>query len=124
MTPISWPTAFAVVFGGVPLAILAVFVVCAYPLVGLPLAVIGAAATCYERRETRRAALADRAAAEYARNAAAVAAPLPIANVGRTQPARRVAATRGRALEPVARRLSDAATEPLCEVATMRRAVR
>lgn len=118
---ISWPAAFAFVFGGVPLAVLAVFAVCAYPLVGLPLAVLGVAATCYERRQTRRAALADRAAAQYARNAAVVAAPLPIAYVGGTPSAYRAAPTRRRPIEPAAQRFSEAATMPLSEIATQRR---
>ena len=77
MRRIDWPTAFAIVFGAVPLAVFLVAVLVAFPVQTLSFS--GGAAifwTC-ERIGRRRAAVAERAALAYPRNAAIVAQPLP-----------------------------------------------
>lgn len=73
----NWPTAFALVLGGLPALVFAVAVLCAYPGVVLPLCTGAALFVVGDRAGRRRAAIATRAAAEYRRNAALVAAPLP-----------------------------------------------
>lgn len=74
---LSWPQAFALVFGCLPLAFFATAVLVAYPDVVLLGLGIGCAAWWLERRSARRAALAERAAVEYPRASALVAEPLP-----------------------------------------------
>lgn len=77
----NWPTAFALVFGALPALVFAVAVLCAYPGVVLPLCTGAALFVVGDRAGRRRAAVATRAAVEYRRNAAVVAAvvaaPLP-----------------------------------------------
>lgn len=85
---ITWPVAFTVVFGVVPLAAFLVAVVCVYPAQALPFFGGVAVFVAAERIGRRRVALAQRAAIEYPRNAAIVAAVLP---EPRTVPIRRTA---------------------------------
>lgn len=73
----SWPTAFVLVFGGMPLVVFATAVLVTYPAVILPLLAMALGAVWFGRKQSRRDALAERAAAEYPFAAALVAAPLP-----------------------------------------------
>jgi membrane protein implicated in regulation of membrane protease activity len=77
MRNISWPTAFALVFGIVPLVVFGIAVLCTYPAGATGFLAVAAAVVLYERRQTRRTALARRCSADYQRAAALVAAPLP-----------------------------------------------
>jgi hypothetical protein len=72
----NWPTAFALVFGGLPALVLAVFVLCAYPIPALCFSTGVALFVLGDRAGRRKAAVAARAAAEYRHNAALVAQPL------------------------------------------------
>lgn len=74
---LTWPMAFALVFGGLPLIVFGVAVLCAYPAIMLPVFVVAMATFCYCRRQVVHAALAARCSAEYQHAAALVAAPLP-----------------------------------------------
>ena len=77
MKSLTWPQAFALVFGALPASVFTVAVLGVYPLVGWP--VLAGVVTAYglHRRARRRAALALRADATHAANLALVAAPLP-----------------------------------------------
>ena len=77
MKQLSWPTAFALVFGALPAFVFAVAVIATTPLVGWPLLASGAFAYGAYRRHVQMAALAARAELLYPANAALVAAPLP-----------------------------------------------
>lgn len=77
MPELSWPQAFALVFGGLPLVVFATAVLVSYPAVVLPVLGIGSAAWVLVRREARLTALAERCAADYPYAAALVAQPLP-----------------------------------------------
>lgn len=74
---LNWPTAFALVFGGLPALMLAVFVLCAYPIPALCFSTGAALFVLGDRAGRRKAAVATRAAVEYRHNAALVAQPLP-----------------------------------------------
>ena len=76
MPNITWPTAFALVFGGMPLVVFGTAVLVGYPLVVLPLLAIFLGAVLLGRRQARHDALAERAAAGYPFAAALVAQPL------------------------------------------------
>jgi hypothetical protein len=77
MRQLNWPTAFTLVFGDLPLVVYGVAGLRVYPAVMLPVPAIGTSAVCHARRQTRRTALAARAAADYQHAAALVSAPLP-----------------------------------------------
>src|SRR5262245_45233709 len=74
---LTWPDAFALVFGGVPLVVIVLAAIAAYPGAMLPLFFGAGLFTAGTRIARRRTALAQRAALDYPRNAAIVAAPLP-----------------------------------------------
>lgn len=77
MRQLTWPQAFALVFGALPAFVFTVAVLGVYPLVGWP--ILAGAVTAYglHRRVRRREALALRAEATHAANLTLVAAPLP-----------------------------------------------
>lgn len=77
MRAITWPVAFVLVFGALPAFIFGVAVLCTFPGQALPFAGGIALFVLAERISRRRTAVAERAALEYPRNAAIVAAPLP-----------------------------------------------
>lgn len=77
MKPLNWPTAFALVFAGLPAFVFATAVVFVYPHIALPLLLGGTAAVWQSRRKARRDALAARADAQHTALAALVAGPLP-----------------------------------------------
>ena len=77
MRQLTWPQAFALVFGALPAFAFTVAVLGVYPLVGWPLLASGAFAIGAYRRHVHFAALAARALADYPANLALVAAPLP-----------------------------------------------
>lgn len=74
---LNWPTAFVLVFGGMPLVVFAAAVLVAYPGIFLPSFTTMLIAAWFGRRQSRRDALAARCAAGYPLAAAFVAAPLP-----------------------------------------------
>ena len=77
MKQLTWPTAFALTFAGLPAFVFAVAVIATNPLVGWPLLASGAFAYGAYRRHVQMAELAARAELLYPANAALVAAPLP-----------------------------------------------
>lgn len=77
MNRMTWPMAFALVFGAVPFAVFMVAVCAVYPFVGVPIVAGAVVAHGAYVRYRRDAALIDRAAVDYPRAAALVAAPLP-----------------------------------------------
>lgn len=74
---LTWPQAFALVFGGLPAFTLALAVLGVYPAMGWPLVVLGCVGYGLHRRAQTRAALAARADASLATYAALIASPLP-----------------------------------------------
>ena len=77
MTNLTWPAAFVLVFGGVPLVVSGVAVLCVYPAIVLPVLVTVLGAVWLGRNQARRDGLAARADQQHAVLAALVAAPLP-----------------------------------------------
>lgn len=77
MPDITWPQAFVIVFGGLPLVVFATAVVFTYPVLGLPLLATALGAVWFARRQSRRDALLERANQQHPALAAFVAAPLP-----------------------------------------------
>jgi hypothetical protein len=77
MTRLNWPTAFALVFGGLPALVFAAAVLCTYPVPVLCFSTGAALFVLGDRAGRRRAAVSARAAVEYRRATALVAAPLP-----------------------------------------------
>lgn len=61
LPPLSWPQAFVLVFGGMPLIVFATAAVVTYPAVTLSMLTVLAIAVCFGRNQSRRAALAKRA---------------------------------------------------------------
>jgi hypothetical protein len=92
MTLLNWPTAFALVFDGLPALVFAVAVLCAYPVPVLCFSTGAALFAIGDRAGRRRAAVATRAV-ECRPNAAVVAALLPTRKVctAPTVPMRRTA---------------------------------
>lgn len=77
MRRVDWPTAFALVFGGLPAFTLILAAACTYPAIVLPLLACGTLLYNTHRRHRRHDAIAARADAQHATLAALLAAPLP-----------------------------------------------
>lgn len=77
MRQLTWPQAFALVFGGLPAFVFTLAAVATSPGVGWPVIALALAGYGLHRRARTRAALAARADATLAAYAGLVAAPLP-----------------------------------------------